>query len=259
MAIRYTSELNNEMRRSVKNFNAKVTYMENKNYRNIPERTSVRELKARYSKRSDLIREINRLNSFKKTDLVKRIETDGGNKAIKWQLDFIKANTENAKEYFQNEYKRVSKRLGKFPGERTYLDTISAKIELLERDINYMNQSDFRSTYNIVNEFAMSPTRRKAQYRGYLSEVEWLMNKLGYEDEKIEKLFNKFTTLTPSQFLYAYDNNDIIAKIYRLYHKDYGDAEGHLTTRTEEQARDLVDEFFAQVDDIVKDAKKNMD
>ena len=258
MAIRYTKELNNELRRTVRNFNAKVSYLEKQGYKNIPEHTSVIELRRRYTKRGDLLRELKRMGSFRKGDLVKRIETSGGNKAIKWQLDFIKANAKNAKNYFQSEYERVSKRLGKFPGERTYLDTISAKIELLERDINYMNQPDFRSTYNIVNEFATSPTRLKAQYRGYLSEVEWLMNKLGYEDEKIEKLFNKFTTLTPSQFLYAYDNNDIIARIYRLYHKDYGEAEGHLTDNTE-NAKALVDEFFNQIDDIIKEAKKNMD
>lgn len=258
MAIRYNKEFNSDIRRIVSNYNAKLRYLEKQNFKNIPERTTSNELKARYSNRSDLKKELKRMEGFRKRDLVSRVETQGGIKAVPWQLDFIKANTQSAKEYFQREYERINKRLGKYPGERTYLDNVRAKLNFLERDVNYMNQPDIRTTLSIINEFAIAPTVRKHQYRGYLTEVDWLMEKLGYDEKERKRVFSKFSQLTPSQFLYAYDQNAIIGRIYGLYHKDYGDEEGRLTA-TEGEAKDLLEEFIGQIDVIIEDAKENMD
>ena len=258
MTIRYDPTLNSKMRNIVTNFNRKVNRMEKAGYRNIPFKTTVSELKGRYTSRRDLTRELSRLQKFTRHDLVKDVETSGGVKAIRWEMDYLKGNKKEALAYFKSEYERVSKRVGKFPGERQYLDNIQAKIDLLNSDINYLNQSQFRSFKTVINEFAFYPTQRKYEYRGFLSEVDWVMEKLGYDEATREKLFNKFSKLTPSQFLYAYDNNNIIAKIYSLYHKDYGDEEARLTDEPD-KAKGLIDDFIKQVDVIVNDAKTNMD
>lgn len=258
MAIHFDKDLNAQLRKEVRNFNRRRDRLERAGYKNIPRRQYVSELKARYSVRSDLTREIERLKNFSRGDLERKIETDGGVKAVEWEFDYVKSNRKAAKEYFEREYERVSKRIGKFPGERTYLDTISAKIDLMSKDIRYMNQSEFRSAVTAVNEFAKSPSQIKAEYRGFLSEVDWVMTNLGYSKEKRDEFFKKFEKLTPSQFIYAYDNNDIIGRIYSLYHKDYGDDEGRLTT-SEEDAETLMDTLMEEADDIVLDAQMNMD
>ena len=120
-----------------------------------------------------------------------------------------------------------------------------------------MNQSDFRSAITATEEFAKSPTRRKEQYREFLSEVDWVMEKTGIKPEDRDAFFKKFSKLTPSQFLYAYDNNKIIEKVYSLYHKDYGDDEGYLTD--EGDAKSTIEELMEEADDIVKDAQLNAD
>lgn len=258
MAIDSDRELSARLRREVRNFNKKVDRLERAGLRNIPQRQYVSELKKRYKVKNDLVREIERLKNFTREDIEKKVETAGGIKAVKWQFDYVKNNRKAAKEYYQKEYERVSKRLNKFPGERTYLDTISAKINLLNKDMRYMSQSEFRSAVTATDAFASLPSRTKQQYRGFLSEVEWAMKKIGYSEEKRDKFFKKFEKLTPSQFLYAYDNNQLIARIYALYHKDYGEDEAHLTL-TEEDAEELIDELVEQVDVIVKDAQLNAD
>lgn len=258
MAIRYDKNLNSRIRNDVRSFNRKRDRLEKLGYKNLPKRQTVSELKKRYSVRADLERELKFLRGFKRQDLEKKIEFQGGVKAISWEYDYLKKNSKAAIEYFQREYDRVSKRVGRFPGESMYLDNIVTKLEILNTNIRYMTQSEFRSALSAISEFRSAPTLRKIQYRGFLSEVEWVMQKLGYSQEKRDEFFKKFEQLTPSQFLYAYDNNDIIARIYNLYHKDYGESEAHLTD-TAENSEDLIDDLIEQTDSIIKDAQKNMD
>lgn len=255
MAIRFDSGYNKNIRSIVANYNQRRKRMIKAGYKQVPRAALVSELKGRYSTRNELDRELNYLKNLGKKDLLRRVETSGGVKAIGWQYDYAKNNLKNAREYFVSEYKRVSKRVAKYPGERQYLDTIKNKINLLDMNIDYMNQSDFRSVITTIDEFAMSPSMRKAQYRGFLSEVDWVMEKIGYDEEKRDKFFKKFSKLTPTQFLYAYDNNDIIGKIYRLYHKDYGQEEATLTDG--EDAETLMDLLTEQADVIIEDAKEN--
>jgi hypothetical protein len=257
MAINFDNDLNARLRKEVRNFNKRRDRLERAGYRNLPAHQTVSELKSRYGLRRDLVREIERLKNFTRKDLEKKIGNMGEVKASSWQFDYLKVNQKAAKEYFQQEYERVHKKIGRFPGERTYLDTISAKLNLLNQDIRQMNQSDFRSAITAINEFAMSPTHRKEQYRGFLSEVEWVMEKTGISQEDRDKFFNKFSKLTPSQFLYAYDNNKIIEKVYSLYHKDYDDDEAYLTD--EKNAESIIIDLMEQADIIVKDAQLNAD
>ena len=255
MSIRFDSAYNARIRKEVQNFNQKRKRMEQRGFKNLPNKVLVSDLKSRYKTRNELNRELNRLRNFKRSDINKRT-LDSGAKIMEWQYDFLKANQASAIQYFEEEYQRINKKVGKFPGERTYLDTISAKLNILHKDINLMSEIDARSVLNSVNEFAMSPAQRKAQYRGFLREVDWVMEKLGYSDEARDNFFKKFHVLTPSQFLYAYDNNDLINKVYTLYHKDNNEEEPHLT---DPKAGDFIEELIEQVDDIIKEAQTNMD
>ena len=256
MAKKYSPEVNALLRKEVRNFNKRVIRAEKRGFRNLPQLEKVSELKSRYKTQSDLVREINRLKNFKRGDILTRVENQGGAKAVKWEMDYIKSNAKDAKAYFEREYERVSKRTARFPGERTYLDTIKSKLNLLDRNIDYLSQSQFRSFKSAVSEFYNAPANREAQYRGFLSEVEWVMEKLDIPKEKRDKFFKKFSTLTPSQFLYAYDNNDIIDKVYKLYVKQ-GEEDAYLSDP--ENAEEQLEELMREADDIVADAKLNAD
>ena len=258
MAINFDSNLNSRIRKDVRNFNYRRARLEALGYKNLPERQTVSEIKKRYTKRVDLERELKFLQGFRQKDLEKKVEYQGGVKAIKWEYDYLKKNSKAAIEYFQREYDRISKRVGRFPGESMYLDNIVTKLDILNTNIRYMSQSEFRSAIAAIKEFERTPTLRTKQYRNFLNEVEWVMDTLGYSNKQKNSFFKKFEVLTPSQFLYAYDNNDIINRIYNLYHKDYNETDARLT-ETEENASLIMDELLKQADMIVKDAQENMD
>ena len=251
MAIYYDKEYNARIAREVLNFNKRRNRAIKNGYHNIPPRQLVSELKGRYEKRSDLERELKRLRNFSAKDTLKKVELSGGYKAVQWKYDFIKDNLNNTKDYLNREYSRIEKKVGKFPGERTQLDTIAAKLNHLDLDLAYLNEDEFRATYRIVREFATSPTKLKNGYRGFLSEVEFVINTLGYPEEKNKEFFDKFKALTPEQFLYAYDNNDIISRVYELYFKY--DGEGQVTAS--DDAKEAIDTLLEEADLIIEEAK----
>lgn len=258
MAIRYDKVLNDLLRKEVRNYNAKLKRMKARGVTRLPDYQTVSELKSRYNTKSELTREINRLRTLNRQQVLNSVETKGGAKVAEWQYTYAKNNRTAARQFFEKEYTRVEKRVSRFPGERMQLDNIAAKLDLLAKPLETLTQSQFKSIISTINEFATSPSQLKSQYRGFLSEVEWVMDKVGIEAAEKEKFFKKFKTLSPDQFLYAYDNNDIIARIYNLYQKDYGGEGAHLNA-SEEDAKALVESMMKQADLIIKEAKENID
>lgn len=256
MKKKISPSLNDRLRKEVKNYNRRLATLNKAGFKNLPEHQKVSEIKSRYKTIAELRKEVERLSRFNSTKL-DRIELNENASIAKWQLDFLKTNTKSALEYFQDEYNRVEKKVGRFPGERMYIDTLSAKINILSKDVNELTQPEVRTAIATVTEFSQAPTRLKNGYRGFLNEVEWVMDVLGYPEDTKDIFFKKFNKLTPSQFLYLYDNNDIIGRVYTLYHKDMGDLDARLTIE-EEDAAVIIDSLLEQADIMVKEAQTNM-
>lgn len=259
MAIRFDASYNKDIRNIVGNYNQRRKRMIKAGFkeRQLPANVKVSELKASYKTRSDLNRELNRLKNLGRDDVLQRIETSTGVKAAKWQLDYLKSNIKNARNYYEGEYERVSKRVLKYPGERQYADTIRANLDLLDLNVDNMSPEQFRSAFVAIKNFAKSPSKRKAEYRGFLSEVDLVMERVGISSEKRDRFFKKFEQLTPSQFLYAYDNSEIIGRVYELADSPIH-GEFKLNT-TDEDAENLINILLEEADDIILDAKTNMD
>lgn len=257
MSIRYDKELNSRIRREVDNFNKKRKRAIQRGFRQLPPAMKVSELKARYTVRNDLNRELNRLRKFNITDALKKVETQGGIDSTAWEMKYLKGNVRNARDYFQRELNRASKRVAKFPGEAERVNNIRAKIDALDIDLAYMNQEQFRSARRAIFEYVEAPAKRKAGYRGFLTEVDLVMQRLGYSQDDIDSVLDKFNELNPDQFLYAYDHFDIISRIYELADSPiYG---GLKLNTSEKDAENLVDTLMEQVDGVITDAKNNVE
>lgn len=257
MGIRFTPEYNKRIASAVRNFNRtrKRAELAGVPKNRLPRAVKVSELKASYKTRSDLNKAISHLENFSRKATNERISI-GDSKTTKWNYQYVKENQDLAKQYFENEYKRVNKRVARFPGERNYLNTISAKIKTLGKDISKLDDKEYQASLNAVNEFLGAASVRKSQYRGFLSEVELVMDTLNIDSKRKDYFFKKFEQLTPNQFLYAYDNNDIIARVYELYFKRKDNGEIQLNTDAE-SANEIIDSLFEQIDVIIQDAKLN--
>ena len=195
MAIRYTAKYNKDIHRIVENYNKKRNRLKDRGYKNIPEKIFVSELKARFNNRNDLNKELRRIKNFTRQDVINKIQIDNDIKIPSWQLKYVKTNRKSAIEYFEKEYQRVSKRVARFPGEKQFLVNTRRKLELLNLDPSQMTGSQFRSSVATISEFFSSPRLRNQQYRGFLSEVDWVMEKLNYSEETRKSFFKKFSQL----------------------------------------------------------------
>ena len=109
VAIKYDKAYNAEIRRIVHNFNQKRNRAIKRGFTHLPPLMTVRELKLRYTSRSQLNRELRLLERFnkKRDEALKVVETSGGAKAIQWELDYIKANLRYAKEFYDREIEKA--------------------------------------------------------------------------------------------------------------------------------------------------------
>lgn len=253
MAVRYDADFNKEIRRVVKNFNAKRNRMTRRGYTEIPPIMKVSELKARYANRRELRSELARLEAFnQRKDSVKEVETSGGAKAIKWELDYIKSNLDVARDYWDRRIKDLSKREKRFPAERGLLDNAISNRQSLEIDIAYMNQDQFKAMKGAVIHSLKAPHWTARNYRGFLSEVEAVMRAVGYDSKTINNFIDKFSVLNPDQFLRLYNTNDLIGRIYEIADSPtYG---GFKLNVSKDEAKERIDSLLERTDEMVNEA-----
>lgn len=258
MAIRYDANYNAKINRVVKNFNQKRNRAIKRGFKNVPQPIKVSDLKARYTSRRELNKQLTQLTKFSRGGdaVLRKVENQGGATAIKWELDYLKANVKAAREFFADEYRTVAAKVGDFPGERMRLDTIAKKLSTLDLDLAYMSQSQFNSYRAAINEYINKPKSYAAGYRGFLAEVEGVMRLVGIAEAEIDKFFEKFKVLTPEQFHQLYENSDLIGRVYELADSPIYEGGLKLTT-SKDETRDLIETLMEETDDLVDMAKQD--
>lgn len=258
MAIRYDSNYNAKINRVVKNFNQKRNRAIKRGFKNVPAPIKVSDLKARYTSRRELNKQLTQLTRFSRGGdaVLRQVENEGGATAIKWELDYLKANVKAARKFFADEYRTIAAKVGDFPGERMRLDAIAKKLSTLDLDLAYMSQSQFNSYRAAINEYINKPKSYAAGYRGFLAEVEGVMRLVGIPEGDIDKFFEKFKVLTPEQFHQLYENSDLIGRVYELADSPIYEGGLKLTT-SKDETRDLIETLMEETDDLVDMAKQD--
>lgn len=123
--IRWTDSDNEELRKAVRNFNAKVDRVAKKHPElasNLPEKVRVKELKELIDTRADLKRELNSLRRFSKKGAEQIIVVPESNynlKVTKWQLSEMKRMASNVTRKRARRLDELSKIMVKDNGEET--------------------------------------------------------------------------------------------------------------------------------------------
>lgn len=256
MAIKFTPEYNKEIRNVVRNFNRKRNRAIQQGFRYLPEPLSTRELKSRYTTSRELNRELSYLRKFGSTrnEALKIVETTGGAKAIKWEYEHLKRNLKYAKAYYDREIKdalRLDTPL--LVAKSEYINNLKAKRDYLDLEMTELTPSQLKTFRKTINEYVYANERNLNSYRGWMNEVEVIMRRLGYDNKTINRFFEGFDSLTPRQFLRMYRQSSLVSRIYELYIPT-ADKSFKLST-TEEDARDLIDTFMKEKDELIRKAK----
>lgn len=256
MAIKFDKAYNAEIRRVVRNFNQKRNRAIKRGYKYLPPKMTVSELKSRYTSRSQLNRDLNALKRFNREGdkALKVVETSGGAKAIKWEYDYLKKNLQYAKEFYDREIEDAARLdTPMMVAKSEYINNLKSKRDYLNLELTELNQSQFRTFRNTINEYLYANERNMNGYRNWMNEVELIMRNLGYDNKTINKFFEGFNELTPRQFLTMYRQSQLVSRIYELYipTKDHS----FKLSTTEEDAKDLINTFMVEKDEMIKKAK----
>lgn len=257
MAIRYDKDFNAEIKRIVYNFNRKRKRAIERGIDQVPEKQYVSELKFRYSKKSDLVRELKLLERF--NDMGQKafevVETLGGGRITAYKLEYMKRNLRQTKQFYDRQIAEAKELFADEPysmARRDYLFNLQTKRDFLELDIDFLDQSGLSTFNKYINQAQSYNIKQLSGYRGFLTVVENAMKTLGYDMKTRDAFFAKLVNLTPAQFTKIYRNSDLINRIYDLIPSPKS---GEMRLNTdEEDARSIIDELISNFDKIKNEA-----
>lgn len=258
MAIKYDKNLNDKIRRTVKNFNAKVRYNKTKTRGRgmLPTTISVQALKDKYSdkSRAELEKQLKLYQSFGQRDALDKTE----NRLSKWERQYFQANLAKTKEFYDKEIADLTRIMGegtdysiKF-NER--LLTLKAQRKELDRDLSQLSENQIKGLRNYFNYAERSEITKQKAFRHYLNQLERTMDNLGYSKDQINSLFDKFNQLSENEFIEMVRHEDLIDRVYDLIDspKDRGMYE---LMAEEDDARSTIDAILNDATDIISKYK----
>ena len=107
MAIRYDKKLNQEINKTIKNFNQKIARLEKQEKELLPEKITKKELKESVYTRTELQRKLKELQRFSKRGAEEVVKTSGGVKLTKYNLENIKRENARVKRNITREINRL--------------------------------------------------------------------------------------------------------------------------------------------------------
>jgi hypothetical protein len=255
MAIRFTPEYNARINKIVRDYNKRVRRA-NKEGKlrksNLPETVSARVLKKSYSSRTDLDRELKTLEMFNR----KMARQPVGEHLTEYDIATIKVNREATIEHFEKIADIVRGKVKKnLPLQQGRLDTIELNIKNLKQDVDTASESDKRAMLAYVNKYRKSFERQANGYRGFLSEVDMVMDRVGVPKEQKDAFFKKMSQLNSEEFYELYEKSDLVSKVYELADSPKYTGGKLVLYDTEQNAKDLIDTLLQEADMLIAEVK----
>lgn len=263
MAIRFTPEYNKRIERIVKNYNSGVIRA-NKQGKirkdRLPELVSVKALKTSYSKKSDLERELRTLEAFTR----KGASTSYAIGISNYDIDTIRRNKRATIKYFEG-LRDIIKEKGtdKYPGQAGRIRTIEKNLDILRKSTTEATEDELESMLAYVDKYRKSFERQATGYRGFMSEIELVIDRVNQgasEDEKIteeqkDAFFKKFSQLNPEELFELYERKDLIKRVYLLADSPkYTGGKLKLYSSVTD-ARDLINTLMEEADLMIAQVK----
>lgn len=222
MAIRFDDKINQEIRRTVANFNRKISRLEADErvlYQELlPDKIYVKDLKSQFTDRRKLRSKLKQMQRFSQRGAEDIITTDGGVKMTEWSLQNIKQERAIAKRKLTLEIKRAEIRVS---GQkynilrRSNLENLRAKRELLERDILNLDRRQLNTLLKNVEKVF---TREETFYQNF---QKMLRDEIGLlsqdEQKKFEHIISKLKKLSPAKLIEMSRDEPHIKSIISYY------------------------------------------
>lgn len=264
MAIRYDKKLNQEINRTIKNFNQKIARLEKQGNELLPDKISKKELKASVYTRTELNRKLKELQRFSNRNAENIIETRGGVRLTKYELENIKRENARVKRNITRELNRLKvdkpkvfgkKQTSTFSemGDTDFLN-LQARRKALEKDINKLGKDEFERFKKLVEK-----TGRNQQYMNNIFKENYfeMLTDLGYyfdyDNDKLSELKDKLMKLKPNDFLKLFKEDKSIRAILDYYPIVTNSFNAINPEDIREDVTNLYDALIDNIDEIIQD------
>ena len=228
MAIRYDKKLNQEINRTIKNFNQKIARLEKQDRELLPSKITKKDLKSGVYTRTELRRKLKELQRFSRRGAEDIIETSGGVRLTQYNYQNIKRENARIKRNITREINRLRvnkpKIFGKTQtstfsemGDHDYLNLV-ARRKALEKDINKLSRDELERFTKLIEK-----TGRNQQYMNSIFKQNYfdMLTDLGYyfdyDNDKLNILKQKLMNLKPNDFLKLFKEDKSIRAILDYY------------------------------------------
>lgn len=263
MAIRYDRKLNQEINRTIRNFNQKIARLEKSERELIlPTKVTKKQLKQESLTRTDLKRKLKELQRYSNRGIEETMITSGGVKLSKYELLNIKKEQARVKRNLTREIHRLEKTtptvLGKKQattfakmGDTRYLNLLT-KRERLNKDITKLEREQFERQKMLIGKIGKNQSYMNTVFKdNYFKMFAELGYYYEYDSDKLREMKNKMYKLPPEEF-YKFFNNEKSMKAIIEYYEDR--VKGMVDPdQIKDDVTALYDAIYENLDDILKD------
>ena len=228
MAIRYDKKLNQEINRTIKNFNQKIARLEKQDRELLPSKITKKDLKSGVYTRTELRRKLKELQRFGRRGAEDIIETSGGVRLTQYNYQNLKRENARIKRNITREINRLRvnkpKIFGKTQtstfsemGDHDYLNLV-ARRKALEKDINKLSRDEFERFTKLIEKTGKSQQYMNIIFKEiYFEMLTDLAYYFDYDKDKLNKLRDKLMKLKPNDFLKLFKEDKSIRAILDYY------------------------------------------
>lgn len=227
--IRYDKKLNQEIIKTVRNFNQKIARLEKLNKSNVklPEKVSIKDFKSGYTSRKELRRELKYLKMFSKRGSENLIDSKNGLNISQYELSVTKKESARIKSNLTRQIKKLSvadvKIFGKSQGLSlaqlgdSKLTNLKRKREALNKNISKLNKDEYNRYKKLLERINYNKRSSKIFKENY---IEMLLTNgylSGYDENKLDEIAVELEELSDDEFLNLFDTDKSIQSVLEYY------------------------------------------
>ena len=264
MAIRYDLKLNQEINKTIRNFNQKIARLEKQEKKLLPNKITKRDLKNEVYSRSELQRRLKELQRFSKRGAEDIITTKSGVQMTKYEVGNIKRESARVKRNITREINRLKmnkpKIFGKVQsstfsemGDTDYLNLV-ARRQALEKDITRLASKELERYKKLVERTGRNQQYMQSVFKeNYFEMLTDLGYYFNYDNNKLDVLKNKLMQLKPNDFLKLFKEDKSIRAILDYYPAITQNFSVINPDDIKEDVTNLYDNLIDNIDEILKD------
>ena len=264
MAIRYDKKLNQEINRTIKNFNQKIARLEKQERELLPSKITKKDLKNSVYTREELQRKLKELQRFSKRGAEDIIETKGGARLTRYRYQNIKRENARVKRNITREINRLKvnkpKIFGKSQtatfsqmGDTDFLNLV-ARRKALEKDINVLSREEFERFTKLVEKTGKNQAYMNSVFKeNYFEMLTDLAYYYDYDNDKLNLLKQKLMNLKPNDFMKLFKEDKSIRAILDYYPLVTNSFNAINPDDIREDVINLYDNLVDNIDEIIQD------